>query len=125
MSHQQITSAIYDQIATAIRGRSITASNVVAIATQCMVLVQTYPMLSGSEKKQIVLTVLHKLVDEAKLPESDASTIHVLIDTVVSSAIDAIKDAFKHKINLDSPASCLKSCWAWLGCKNRRSNNTL
>jgi citrate lyase gamma subunit len=105
-----IISSVYDNIKLALGDKKITPDEIIPIATQCMVMVQVYKTLSGEEKKLVVLTVLKMLVEKSNMNTTDKASLTFVIDAVVPAAIDAIKDAFKHKINLASVKSWWDSC---------------
>lgn len=90
---------IYGQIVSTISKKEITAGDLVSIATQAMKLVQKERNLSGPEKKELVVAIITKLVDDSGLltgkekEMGDAfikSTLPVMIDVIVSVAINEI-----------------------------------
>lgn len=69
-------------------------ANIVAFATSLMVSIQRLVTGRGAYKKQVVLTVLRKVIaDEVEFDsEADKKTVLTLVDTLVPPAIDVIVD---------------------------------
>ena len=102
---------IYTELERAIGDQRISPESVIKIATVAMVIVERH-QVSGSDKRALVLAVLHKSADALRkrdISKEDRATLHTVIDTVVPAAIDAIVDATKGGIDVNK----IKSRWAW------------
>lgn len=92
---------VYDTIKGMVRHQEITLVNIVTIGTTCMQVVEQYPQLTGYQKKQLVLRVLHNLIDEdPNLDPKTRATLKLAIDTTVSMAINFIVKAANGEIEL-------------------------
>ena len=92
---------IYTKLLKSITTKKINVSDLIYITTNAMVIVQKYPNLSGSQKKQITIELLQKLVDKSNLiPEEHEAATMIFMESILPSLIDKIVDSYQHKIDL-------------------------
>lgn len=78
---------IYSLINIFLKGEKLTEANILHIVLQIMKIVDKYPELKGEEKKQIIIDVLKKYVNE-NAEEERKATLLTLIDLTLPVAID-------------------------------------
>ncbi len=92
---------IYNKVLNGIKTKTIDTSDLVIIATSAMQIVQKYPELTGEDKKRMVIDILSRLVDESNLvPSKYQDTSRVFIQHTLPNMIDAVVNAYQHKIKL-------------------------
>jgi hypothetical protein len=91
---------VYNNVKNIIRHKEITLSNLVSIGSIIMQIVEEYPALAGYQKKQLVLSVAHRLVDEFEMDQATKEVIKVAIDTTLSKTIDFIIKASRGEIEV-------------------------
>ena len=110
---------VYNVVKSMVRQRKITVANLVSIGSTIMQVVEEYPNLVGYQKKHIVLSVAHRLVDEIDDNDVDKTTkeiIKIAIDTTLDKTIDFIIKASRGEIEIINKivesveAACAK-CW--------------
>ena len=106
-----IVNEIYNSAKKIITTRIIDPIDIISIGRFIMEIVEKYPELSGEEKKQVVIEVVTKIVNETTLGSQQMDTI---IDTIITFAlpiaIDEIIAASKGKYNLNKLPKCKKCC---------------
>lgn len=111
---------LYDQLKKAIVNKKITTSSIVIIASQAMEIVQQYPDLTGAQKKDIVLGLLHRLVDDSKIDDDEKKAVKDAIDTTVSVSIDLIKLAYHRKLHLGKVKKVYQVIKKLFNCKGKK-----
>lgn len=80
---------VYNIVKRMTRNKQISLINIVTFGTMVMQVVEEYPQLAGYQKKQLVLRVLHNLIDEdTAMDATERATLKLAIDTTVSLSID-------------------------------------
>ena len=72
--------------------------DIVVLARHAMVVVDTYPTLTGPEKKRVVLDVTQRLMDE--IDHRTWVSVKPIAVPIVNAAIDELVDAHKGKLRL-------------------------
>jgi len=90
---QQAFDRIYNAVRASIVDKKLTGGRVTIMITTAMTAVERLGNLSGPEKKDLVLHVLDRIVDEIPVDESEKDAIRaalalapVVIDSIVSAA---------------------------------------
>ena len=78
--------------------QSVGLQDVVAVTRHAMQIVDTYPHLSGQEKKKVVLDVSHRLMDEIDHEYWQRAKPFVM--PVVAATIDELVEAHRGKLRL-------------------------
>lgn len=113
---QTLFGEIYTSVLRTIRTRKISAADLVIVATSTMSIVQRYPRLSGQQKKQLVVEVLTKVVDDSDLlPADQEQAALMFIQFTLPPMIDVVVDAYRHN-GIDLKKS-VNSCFPCLGGK--------
>ncbi len=104
---------IYSKVLRTIKTKEIQVSNLVTIATSAMTIVQKYPTLTGTEKKNLVIDIIQKIIDDTNLlPEDQKQTAFLFIRFTLPSLIDTIISVYNREIDLkkigQGCVSCLK-----------------
>jgi hypothetical protein len=94
-----IVDDVYDTVKTIIRQKDITVGNLISIGSVIMQVVEEYPTLVGYQKKQLVLRVAHRLVDDLVSDETK-QMINLAIDTTLDKSIDFIIKASRGEIEI-------------------------
>ena len=105
--------AIYTAVVATIKKGKLAPTDLIIIATSAMTIVQTYPSLSGAEKKAIVIEVVQRLVNTTTLfSEEDKAAANALIAVALPPTIDAVVGAYNHTIDLAKQKKGCFSCLA-------------
>ncbi len=98
---KSLVDSLYDQVLSHIRSKQIKVRDLVVIATKAMELVQKVPELTGSERKNIVIDVVVKIVDDSNLlsGEDEAAAL-MFIEMTLPTLIDTVVNAYKKHIDL-------------------------
>lgn len=114
-------SALVTQTCAAVQGllsgNGLQMSNMISTCSILMQLVETIPQITGAQKKQIVIQVLHMLVNgDTAMPAGTQADLNAAVDIVVGPAIDFVIAAANGQIPLLNDAeSAVKSCFAKMG----------
>ena len=84
-------------------------SNFIGFIVTTMELVETYKTLNGLQKKQLVLFVCDRVVEESEYPEDLKDNIQTVIKNIGPNVIDALIIASKGKLILNAKKQCMKS----------------
>ncbi len=76
------------------RQKVVTAGTITDIARQAIELAEQEP-LEGVEKKQLVVGVIHAIIQNSRLSASEKETLTVIINLFLPNLIDNIVFAFK------------------------------
>ena len=90
---QQVIDSIKDLLA----GRKITESLVIRVIANCM-LITSKMKVQNPVKKQVVINALEKYIKEqSDLTQDEIDSLMIVVDLIVSEAIDTIADIKKSK----------------------------
>jgi len=105
-------SRLYDEIETLIEGKKIDAGSIISIATLLMKTVEKYSDVNGIQKKEIVLAVLRKIVQEKISDPDERANVLFLVEQTVPPVIDALVavDKGQLKIKIQKGCKSLFSC---------------
>ena len=94
----------YAEVQTLINKPTITASDLVPLAIDVMSVVQKDVSLSGPEKKQYVIDIMTKIVNESNIlsPEYKADA-ESFLNTVLPMLIDSIINVYNREVNFVGP----------------------
>jgi len=105
-----IFNILYKEVLSTIHKDSLGVSDLIPIATKIMELVQAQPRLSGSNKKELVLSIINKIIISSGLvPPESQLMCQTITSTVLPIAIDTIVNAYQGKINLSKPSESGKT----------------
>ena len=90
---------VMSSIRNALNGEKLSSINIVHAITSGMISAGIFTLLSGKEKKQLVLQSLHMLVDEFKFDENMNEIINNLIDVIGPTIIDGLFNSNIGKFN--------------------------
>ncbi|CAH6420193.1 Hypothetical protein UVM_LOCUS74 [uncultured virus] len=111
---------LFSAVKQSVASRKLSPSNIVIVATQAMQLVERSTALSGPEKKELVVSVLERLIDElptvAPQDANDYRDLLMFVKVSLPSVIDAIVAASRQKLSLNKLGQ--SSCFAC--CRRRR-----
>lgn len=112
-----LVDVVYGKLHTMITNKTITVSNVIAIVTLTMQLVQQYASLTGQEKKYIVIHVVTKLVNEIPMNEDDRFAVQAIVNTTLDKTIDYVVAVANGEIDLlGQIEETVGRCKAMCGC---------
>lgn len=102
---------LYEEIKKTMDG-SISRINIVSILLHMMQLIEGYEGLRGIDKKNVVIRVLNKLVDDTVELQQEKDELKLLISVTVPNIIDVFIN-----INLGNIAIKVKTkCFNWFKC---------
>ncbi len=98
-----------------IQQKTVNIATIMSISTIVMQVVETYPQITGPQKKQVAVQVLHTIVDTSTLTDNTKEDLNIAIDATVSSAIDFIVAAANGQIPLindikNAASGCITKC---------------
>ena len=99
-------SRLYDEIESMIDGKKIDAASIISIATLLMMTVEKYSDVKGIQKKEIVLAVLRKVVEEKIDDADERSSVLFLIEQTVPPVIDALVAVDKGQLKIKIQKGC-------------------
>ncbi len=99
-------SRLYDEIEAMIDGKKIDATSIISVATLLMKTVEKYTDVNGIQKKEIVLAVLRKIVEEKVDDQDEKKNILFLIETTVPPVIDALVSVDKGQLKIKIQKGC-------------------
>jgi hypothetical protein len=101
---------IYDKLKAIIHEKEVSASNIMSIVASAMRIVDSFGDLSGPQKKEIVIGLIKKIVDDLPLKVGDKDSIQAFIDFTLPTVIDNIISATKGKF-FNMAKDKIKSSW--------------
>jgi len=90
---------VMSAIRNSLNGEKLSSVNLVHAVTSAMIATGGFTLLSGKEKKQLVLQSLHMILDEIKLDEGLHDIVNNLIDIVAPTIIDGLYNSSIGKFN--------------------------
>lgn len=111
MSQLSILEETYQNIKLCVMNKKITISDLIIITTKAMEFVNKLK-IQGFEKKQIVIDVIQKIINESDLDEQTKIACNLFVQITLPIMIDTIIAAANQKLKLsrsekeDSPNSC-------------------
>lgn len=114
MNNDGIVSKIFDSIKDSVVKRTVMPELIMNILTGVMELVEMVKpgegkTLSGPAKKNIVLQVVDKVIEELAPPETQEQ-LHLICKVVLPGAVDAIVAATKHQFAINMQKIKEKGC---------------
>lgn len=109
---------VYDNIKSMIVNKQFNASSFVTIVTMVMQLLTQFPQLTGPQKKNVAIQVITRLVQEIPIPGIDQPTAALLINTTLSTMIDAVIAAANGQFNFTQIVEEVKGCFPCLKKQN-------
>jgi hypothetical protein len=114
---ENLTTVVYDRLRGMITHKQVTVSNIVAIVTLAMQLVQQYVTLTGQQKKYIVIHVINKLVAEIPMSDDDRLAVQALVSTTLDKTIDYVISVATGEVDLlGQIEETVGRCKAMCGC---------
>lgn len=110
ISQEDIDNLIKD-LSKIISDKKVTTANILSVITQLMVAAAKYPNLSGSQKKELVIYVTRKFIEDSKdLDENTKLELLTMFDTIIPTAIDLLVAASKSKFAFKIKKKLLSCC---------------
>ena len=98
---QAIVDALYDQIKERIVLKDIKASNAMLLLTFTMAAVEKQKQLSGPEKKEVVVSLVGRLVGEIPGDIEDKLALQAAVELILPPLIDTLVAATRGKLDLN------------------------
>ena len=102
---EKILESLYNNLNAMSTSGSVTTSNIIELTTKLMQLVESYPLLKGSEKKNIVIFILKKFVT-SKLEGDSQQQVLLFIDLFLPSVIDTLISLDNSQIEIKVKKCC-------------------
>jgi hypothetical protein len=99
----------YNEIKNGIQGE-LKTSNVIIIMMRCMEVVEKYKTLNGIEKRDLVLRIMIKLVEDFENDQDEKEALRLLIKTMGPSMVDSLILASKGKFQINLKKCKFKCC---------------
>lgn len=93
----------------------ISPANIMEVVTEAMMAVEKINGASGVQKKEVVMSVLEKLVDEIPASDGAKNAIESAVQLIGPAAIDAIVSASNGKYNFGHIVKATSGCFSCFG----------
>ena len=106
---------VYAQLKSMIKNKTVDISNLMSIVTITMQLVEQISGLTGAQKKDMVMQLMNRLIDDVPMDDTNKAALRAILTTTVNAAIDFVVSVANGEINLvqlvkDNVDWCKKSC---------------
>lgn len=98
----------YDEIKNGINDK-LKTSNIIMIMMRTMEVVEKYKYLNGTEKRELVMRIMIKLVEDLEKDEENEEALKLMINVMGPNLIDSVILASKGKFEIN-PKKCTISC---------------
>lgn len=103
---------VYNTATSGIRQRRLSAGTIISISAQLMQIVEQYPALSGTQKKEVVIAVIHKIIAASDLTDQEKMDLTFIVDTLLDVTINFIIRAYNGEIPfINNIAAKVNKCW--------------
>ena len=94
------TEKLYEELKQILAGAKLNASNLTVILVNLMQILETYPKLTGPQKKEVILAAINMLIDDQNDNVEDAETLKLLVKMTLPNLIDTLVSIDKKQINI-------------------------
>ena len=94
------TEKLYEELKQILAGAKLNASNLTVILVNLMQIIETYPKLTGPQKKEVILAAINMLIDDQNDNVEDAETLKLLVKMTLPNLIDTLVSIDKKQINI-------------------------
>ena len=105
-----IHDVLYNQVKGAFKN-GVTVANAINIITYTMAAVERTKNMSGPEKKEAVVFVITRLVDEIPVEQEDKAAIQSAVRLLLPGLVDSIASAAKGQLDINKIAQQTGNCW--------------
>ena len=109
-SKDKPVSRLYDELSGIIGDRKITVTNIVSVVTLLMKTVDKYTDVKGIQKKELVLAVVTKVVNETMSDDDERNNILYVVEGVLPTVIDTIIQVDKGQLLIKLKKTCFSWC---------------
>ena len=95
-----VTEKIYEELKNILSGAKLNSSNLTNILINLMQIVETYPKLSGIQKKEVILASINMLIDDQNDNVEDSETLKILVKMTLPSLIDNLVKIDKKQLSI-------------------------
>lgn len=103
---EQYADRIYDAVKAAVGARRVTVASVTIMITTAMVEAEKITALTGPQKKELVLHVVGRFVDEIPAGQEDKAAIGSAVALLGPALIDTVVAASKGQFGINAPGRC-------------------
>ncbi len=94
------TENLYEELNKILAGAKLNTSNLTVILVNLMQIVETYPKLTGYQKKEVILAAINMLIDDQNDNVEDAETLKLLVKMTLPNLIDTLVSIDKKQLNI-------------------------
>jgi len=84
------TEKLYEELKEILVGAKLNASNLTVILVNLMKIVERYPKLTGSQKKEVILDAINMLIDDQNDNVEDTEILKLLVKMTLPNLIDTL-----------------------------------
>jgi hypothetical protein len=106
---------LYDEICEKFQDEELDMTNIFDLVRLCMETVDTYKNITGLQKKQLVLNVVHRALDEWLVNKIDDATLRLFADKGLDILIDNFVDIDLGNLKINK-AACLTAFQKLFAC---------
>lgn len=94
------TEKLYEELKQILAGTKLNASNLTVILVNLMQIIETYPKLTGPQKKEVILGGINILIDDQNDNVEDAEILKLLVKMTLPNLIDTLVSIDKKQVNI-------------------------
>ena len=98
---QKNADAVYNAVKTAIGTGRVTVASVMIMITTAMVEVEKFTALTGPQKKQLVIHVVDRLIEEIPATQEDKAAIKSAVDLFMPCVVDTVIAVSKSQLAIN------------------------
>ncbi len=85
-----IFNTVYDKVKAMIVNRTFNAANWIQLVTLCMEVAEVVPNMPGSQKSELVVDLMAKLIGEIPMADEDRAAVQAILKSALPAIIDVI-----------------------------------
>lgn len=118
--HLELYDLAYDRFKKLTEGRKIDAGNIIVFVTLAMEIANQFTEFQGFEKKELVLELMDRLVDEMPMDEEDRQIIQTHFKVTLERTIDILISAAGGRLELGDEVSQPVGCFPCFGVRSKK-----
>jgi hypothetical protein len=103
-----ILKKLVPSITSMVENKSPSSADIINLLTSVMQMVETYPSLKGSEKKQLAIDIINEILDTHIKDETLRASLKLVVTSTVPTVVDVIIKASKGLLELNK--KCCPNC---------------
>ncbi len=110
---EELATKAFEELKSMIVGKDLDLANIVIVASSAMKIVEHIKELDGPQKKQMVVELVNRIVDEL-VPEDKQDALKLFIQFTLPTVIDQVIAATKGKMDINVITKKASGCFSCL-----------